>query len=98
MFKSENGADSSEMVKRTRMMSTQADSAHQGRVRMRHEWRKWVWKTNESKFEVHLLHWTCTKRRARAGYQDAGRNNIKINVSRLLFHILNTLKQKDASF
>jgi len=33
-----------------------------------------------------------------AGYQDVGRNNIKIDVSRLLFHILNTLKKKDTSF
>lgn len=60
VHKSENGADSSEMVKQTCMMSAPTDSAHQGRVRMRHEWRKWVWKTNESKFEVHLLHWNCT--------------------------------------
>lgn len=32
VHKPENGADSSEMVKRTCMMSVPADSAHQGRV------------------------------------------------------------------
>jgi hypothetical protein len=92
----QNDADSSKMVKRTCLTNAPDISTRRGRTWMRHEWRKWVWETNESQFDVHTLHWNCTKRCEDAGYQDAWRKNIKTDVSRLLFRIFNTLK-KDAS-
>ena len=36
--------------------------AHSGRLWTQHEWSYWFWKTNESQFEIHLLHSTIRRK------------------------------------
>jgi hypothetical protein len=60
----------------------------QGQMWTQHQWRNWFSKTDESHFEIYLLH-------GQTGCQAVWRKSTKIDILGLFLRIFNSLKKKE---